>query len=95
MSRLPAARNIRRNWKAGGLNLDQCAAEISMRCPVDVDRHGRPVEARCWVATRGWRKSMLKRVDVAYENAAGEVRFASIRFSGQYYTLRLGEQAAT
>ncbi len=74
----------------GTLNLDQCAAEISLRISVP-ERYGRPVEARCWVAARGWRKGMLKRVDVAYE---GEGCFASIRFSGQFYTLKFGERAA-
>lgn len=89
MSRLPASRNIRRNWKPGDLNIDQCAAEISTRITVP-ERYGRPLECRCWVMARGWRKGMLKRVDVAYE---GDGCFASVRFSGQFYTLKLGERA--
>lgn len=86
MSRFPSPRNIRSNWKSGELNLDQCAAEISSRVPLE--EYGRPVESRCWVAARGWRKGMLKRVDVAYESG-----FASIRFSGQFYTLKMGERS--
>lgn len=94
MSLLPKPRNVRRSWKAGEFTLERCAAEISSRVPMSPEKEGQPVEARCWVVARGWRKGMLKRVDVAYRNDAGEVRFASIRFSGQFYTLRLGESAA-
>lgn len=93
MSLLPTARNIRRNWKPGSLDLAQCAAEVA-RCLTVPEKYGAPVEARCWVMARGWRKGMLKRVDVAYSNGAGELRFASLRFSGQFYTLKLGDQAA-
>ena len=92
MSLLPKPRNIRSNWKVGELTLERCAAEISMR--MNMDRQGTPVEARCWVAARGWRKGLLKRVDVAYADEGGKVSFASIRFSGQFYTVRLGDRAA-
>jgi hypothetical protein len=93
MSLLPRPRNVRSNWRAADLTLEQCTAEVSTRVSIP-DRYGSPVEARSWVMARGWRKGMLKRVDVAYRNEESEVRFASVRFSGQFWTLRLGDQAA-
>lgn len=90
MTRLPAPRNVRTNWKTGELNLDECAAEVSRRIAVP-ERWGRAIECRCWVMARGWRKGMLKRVDVAYE---GDACFASVRFSGRFWTLRCGAAAA-
>jgi hypothetical protein len=90
MSKLPAPRNIRSNWKAEAIDLNRAAAEVSTRVAVP-ERYGAPIEARSWIAARGWRKGMLKRVDVAYE---GEEAFASLRFTGQFYTLRLGSRAA-
>lgn len=89
MSSFPTPRSIRSNWKVRPINLDQAAAEISARQAVP-ERYGRAIEARSWEAARGWRKGMLKRVDVAYE---GEGAFASIRLSGQFYTLRFGPEA--
>jgi len=90
VTRLPSPRNVRRNWTASPIDLNAAAAEISVRITVP-ERYGRPVEARAWKMARGWRKGMLKRVDVAYE---GEGCFASIRFSGHFYTLKFGERAA-
>lgn len=90
MSVLPPPRNIRRNWKARPIDVGSAAAHITAHCPVP-DRYGSPVEARAWEMARGWRKGMLKRVDVAYE---GEKAFASVRFSDRKWTLRFGGSAA-
>lgn len=89
MSKLPPPRNVRRNWKAEPIDLYAAAAEVSTRITVP-NRYGAPIEARSWLMARGWRKGMLKRVDVAYE---GEEAFASVRFSGQLFTLKFGPEA--
>lgn len=90
MSKLPSPRNIRKNWKAETIDLNRAAAEVSTRITVP-DRYGSPIEARSWIMARGWRKGMLKRVDVAYE---GDGCFASVRFTGQFFSLKVGSRAA-
>jgi hypothetical protein len=90
VSRLPAPRNVRENWKPRPIDLNAAAAEISTRFTIP-ERYGHPIEARAWEMGRGWRKGMLKRVDVAYE---GEGCFASVRFSGQFNSLKCGATAA-
>ena len=92
MSALPDPRNIRRNWKARPIGLFEGAAELSIRFKF-IDTYGTPIEARAWEMARGWRKGMLKRVDVAFDDA-GTVRIASLRLVGKRGIIRLGEHAA-
>jgi hypothetical protein len=77
------------NWSEA-IDLYRAAAEVSTRITVP-ERYGVAIEARSWIMARGWRRGMLKRVDVAYE---GEEAFASVRFTGQFYSLKLGSRAA-
>ena len=85
---LPKPRNIRGNWIEAPIGAAEALGDMRKRGVPE--SWGDVVEARSWKVARGHRKGATTRIDALF----GDGKMASLRFSGGFYTLRVGDRAA-